>query len=83
MIQLISIAGSLIILAAYAANLFKFIPSSSLQYSLLNLVGSLVLSVIAFIEEQWGFLLLEGVWALISLWSTVRVLMGKSAEPSR
>jgi hypothetical protein len=75
MIQVISIVGSLTILAAYGASQFKLISSASLLYSVLNLLGSAVLAVIALIELQWGFLLLEGVWALISLWTTIGLIV--------
>lgn len=40
------------------------------------MIGSAVLTLLAWQEEQWGFLLLEGVWALVSLWGLVRVLRG-------
>ncbi|MEO8286935.1 MAG: hypothetical protein ABI670_10925 [Chloroflexota bacterium] len=77
MIQAISIFGSLLILSAYIANQFKRLGPSDLLYNLLNLVGSAILATIAVIEQQWGFLLLEGVWALISVWTTLKALQGK------
>ena len=82
MIQVISILGSLTILAAYGASQFRLMSPSGLLYSVLNLVGSAILAVIALIEHQWGFLLLEGVWALISLWTTVRIVAGASGSGS-
>ena len=74
MIQVISVLGALAILLAYAANQFRLIEPTNLSYTLLNLLGGGVLTVIAVIERQWGFLLLEGVWTLVSLFALVRLV---------
>ena len=80
MIQVISLIGSMAILVAFAAGQFKRLEQTSLLYIVLNFVGSAILTGVAIIERQWGFLLLEGVWALISLWSLVKVLRARTAN---
>ena len=80
MIQAIAIAGALAILLAYAANQFGWTDTSDLSYQLANLLGFGILTVVAVIEVQFGFILLEGVWAVMSLWGIVRILCGKPPE---
>jgi hypothetical protein len=79
MLQVVSVLGALAILAAYAANQLRLIGPSNLSYSAMNLVGSAVLTVIAVIEVQWGFILLEGVWAIVSLWGMITILRNSSS----
>ena len=84
MIQLISVVGALAILVAYAANQLRYMGPPNLSYALLNFACAAILAVVAVIEEQWGFLLLEGIWALVSLWATMKLLKGRSsAKPPR
>jgi hypothetical protein len=75
--QVVQIVGALLILAAYAAAQFGALNQRSRVYLGLNLVGSAVLAVLAWHEDQWGFLLLEGVWALVSLWGLIQVQRGQ------
>jgi hypothetical protein len=74
MLQVVSVLGALAILGAYTANQFSLIGPSNLSYSVMNFVGSVVLTAIAVVEVQWGFILLEGVWAIVSLWGIITIL---------
>lgn len=78
--QAVSLVGSMLILAAFVAGQLRRMEPSDRSYVLLNLVGSGILAAVALIEQQWGFLLLEGVWALVSLWSTVQLVRGKRLD---
>lgn len=73
--QLVQIVGALLILAAYAGAQTGRLDQRSLTYLWLNLFGAIVLAVLAAVESQFGFLLLESVWALVSarsLWQELR-----------
>ena len=72
MSQLVQIAGAIAILAAFAAAQLRLLSIESRLYLVLNLAGSVVLAFDAWHERQRGFLLLEGVWALVSAWSLTR-----------
>ena len=77
MLQAVSVVGALLILLAFAANQLGRIDTSNLAYQVSNLAGSTILTAVAVIEVQLGFILLEGAWALVSLWGTIRVLRGE------
>jgi hypothetical protein len=72
--QLIQVAGALLILTAFAAVQFERMRPDSRVYLALNLVGSAILAVLALVESQWGFVLLETVWAVVSAWGLVALL---------
>lgn len=76
--QLVQVAGSLLILAGFAAAQAGRMSILSARYLALNFVGSAILAALAWIDRQWGFLLLEGVWSLVSLWGLVQVMRGRA-----
>ena len=71
-IQLVSVLGSLLVLVAYVASQFGYLSAKGLAYAYANIVGSAILAVVAALEAQWGFLLLEGAWASVSLVAVMR-----------
>ncbi len=82
MSQIIQVVGSLFILAGFALAQWGILDQKSRWYLIVNLVGSAVLAVNAYYEQQWGFLLLEGVWAIVSAFSLVGVLRRPAASKS-
>ncbi|MBD0354175.1 MAG: hypothetical protein ICV58_03250 [Rubrobacteraceae bacterium] len=78
-IQVVSVLGSLLVLLAYVANQLGWLRATGIGYAFANIVGSGTLAVIAALEEQWGFLLLEAAWASVSLVAVV----GRRAKPDK
>ncbi|MDX1935381.1 MAG: hypothetical protein SFU56_22505 [Capsulimonadales bacterium] len=68
------IGGALCVLLAFVLAQLGRLRSDSFRYLILNAVGSGVLAILAAIDRQWGFLLLEGVWAIVSAYGIVRRL---------
>jgi hypothetical protein len=79
--QLIQVVGALLILAGFAAVQFERMRPDSRLYLALNLVGSAILAVLAWLETQWGFLLLESVWAIVSAWGLWVALFSPPRAP--
>jgi hypothetical protein len=72
--QLIQIVGALLILVAFGAVQFDRMRPDSRMYLTLNLLGSIILAVLALAASQWGFVLLETVWAIVSAWGLINAL---------
>ena len=69
---LVQIVGALLVLAAFALAQARVLSPEARSYLVLNFVGAGVLAVEAYVEKQWGFLLLEGVWSVIAGWGLLR-----------
>lgn len=74
LIQAISLVAALLILLPFALNQLGRMPTTSRGYLAMNLIGSAALTAIAVADRQYGFILLEGVWALMSAIGLARTL---------
>jgi len=78
-LQFVQVLGAIEILGAFGFAQFGLLDHRSYPYLVLNLIGAAVLAVLAYVERQWGFLLLEGVWAIVSAWGLVARASGRHA----
>ncbi len=74
MIQALSLVGALLILIPFAASQLGRLSTKALSYQLMNFAGSSGLTAVAIVEQQYGFILLEGTWAIASVVGLVSVL---------
>jgi hypothetical protein len=75
--------GSLLVLAGFGASQFDWLDAKSVPYLIVNAVGSGILAADAIYEAQWGFLILEGSWAVVSAAGLFRLRGRRQARRSR
>lgn len=64
----LQLLGAVLVLLPFAWSQLGALRVESAAYLTLNLAGASLLAALALIDrQQWGFLLLEGSWALVSL----------------
>lgn len=71
-VEFVQIAGALVVLICFLLAQAKRISPEAYSYLLLNLVGSAAMTMTAWVAHQWGFVFLEGAWALFSAWGVVQ-----------
>jgi hypothetical protein len=80
--QVIQIGGALLILSGFVLAQLRVWSTDAWGYLWVNLLGAAVLAWVAFVDAQWGFFLLEGVWTLVTAWSIIAKLRGTAPPPS-
>jgi len=70
--QLASFVGALLILVAYMGHQLGWMNPRAAAYNVLNAAGSVILCYIALHPFQIGFVVLESVWTVISLYALLR-----------
>lgn len=74
--QVVQVAAALMVLAAFVGSQYRMVGTHSFAYLVPNLVGSGVLAEQAVERVQWGFVVLEGTWAAVSVIAVARRLAG-------
>lgn len=69
---LAELVGAALILSAFVLAQVGRLTTATTAYLVLNFFGAGTLAVVAAIDGDVGFLLLEGVWAAVSAFSIVR-----------
>ncbi len=82
MSDLIQIAGALGVLVPFVLLQARRLDSASLPYLVPNLLGSGLLAVIAALDRNWGFLLLEAVWGAVAAKGIFTNLFGAGGLPA-
>ena len=80
--QVVQVIGALLILSGFVLAQFRLLDPRSLWYLVVNLVGSAILTIDAWRQDQWGFFLLELVWAIVSSWGLTQLVRGRQAGTS-
>lgn len=75
-IEIVQITGALLVLVCFLLAQAKRLSTDAYSYLLLNLIGSAAMTVTAVVAHAWGFVFLEGVWALFSAWGLVQRFRG-------
>jgi len=79
--QAVQVAASLCIVVPFILVQLERLSPKSSTYAALNLIGSATLAVDATHSRDWGFLLLEVTWALVSLLGLIRALSKRVIVP--
>lgn len=64
--QTVQIVGALLVLAGFLAAQADLVDQRSYRYLVANALGSTAMATTAVLSGDWGFVFLEGIWALVS-----------------
>lgn len=72
MAEWLNAIGVTLILFAFVMLSLKKMPAESPAYKWLNFIGGSMLCTGAYMIAAWAFVVMEGVWSAVALYSIVR-----------
>ncbi len=72
LVQISGWIGTLLILAAYFLNSYKYLESQSRVYQAMNLFGAIGVGINVVHQEAWPAVALQVVWGAIAFFSLAR-----------
>jgi len=76
--QIISFVGAILILTAYGGLQLNRLATDTMAFQTLNLFGGIFLCLTAVELRQYGFILVEGLWAVLSVVGLWRIVIRRS-----
>ncbi len=76
--QVVQLIGAVLILAAFVLAQQRRLATDSVTYLALNAAGAALLAVVAVLDRDLGFTLLEATWTVVSTAGLVKCLRGRS-----
>jgi hypothetical protein len=76
-VQAVSLLGAVMQLVAYALLQLGRLPSTSYPYQLANVLGSLLMTIVASVNHEYGFILMEAVWCLTSAYGLIKLMRSR------
>jgi uncharacterized membrane protein len=75
----IGFIGAFLILIAFIFNQMKKWDQGTFKYDFTNCIGSLLLVIYGVLGRAWPFVVLNGVWFLVSLRDSIKDLNNRKA----
>lgn len=78
--NIVQIVGAVMVLICFLLAQVNRVNTAGYPYLVTNLVGSFAMTLTAVIAHEWGFVFLEGIWGLVSMWGLAQRLRGISPQ---
>jgi len=73
-IQAMSLFGAILQLVAYTLMQMGRLASTSYPYQLANVIGSFLMTIVAMLNHEYGFIMMEAVWFLTSAYGLIKLI---------